>query len=71
MKRPALVLDEAFTGLEPATVDAIWRSLEARRLESTTLILTADAAVAARADRVVLLAGAADHHEPALAACIA
>jgi ABC-type multidrug transport system fused ATPase/permease subunit len=46
VRRPALVLDEAFAGLEPATIDAIWRSLEARRPESTTLVLTTDAAVA-------------------------
>ncbi len=70
VRRPVLVLDEAFTGLEPATIDAIWRSLEARRPESTTLVLTTDAKVAARADRVVLLPGATDHREPTLAACI-
>ncbi len=55
VRRPVLVLDEPFRGLDPSTADVIWRTLEARRPTTTTLVLTADPAVAVRADRVVHL----------------
>lgn len=59
VRRPILILDEPFAGLDPGAVDAIWAGLDARRPWSTTLLFTTDAALAGRADRVVLLPRAA------------
>jgi ABC-type multidrug transport system fused ATPase/permease subunit len=55
VERPILVLDEPFAGLDPTTIEHVWSRLEARRPQTTTLLLTSDAGLAARCDRVVRL----------------